>query len=203
MAHYHPMYGQLLNSREVSDLTGYTMNQLRYFRQHPERSPFPLLKQGTTTFYREADVRKYVEQSGAIDIEYIVPDGFDPEPLVNPNYVAAKKGQYDQLAKITTANAWSKWTEKLTLNGGMDINEAYQFIADEQVRLYELATGDNLRKMYGEDVDYPVRKNDPLRYWPSRTYGIRSLARKIYGWEVTDEDILNVPIGEVPPSKIE
>jgi len=203
MSTYHPKYGELLNSREVSDLTGFSMNQLRYFRQDPAKCPFPLLKKGGTTFYRKQDIELWLERNGDPVEEYIVPEGAKPAEFVNADYKPSQRQDYAQLAKITTSNAWSKWTEKLTMNGPMDINEAYQFIADEQVRLYELATGDNLRQMYGNDVDFPVRKNDPLRYWPSRTYGIRSLARKVYGWEVTDEDILNVPIGEVPPSKIE
>lgn len=202
MAHYDPVYGDLLTSREVSDLTGFTVNQLRNQRQR-KTSPLPFISDGNTSWYRKSDVMKYLERRGNVVREYYVPEGFDPDPIEQSVVTLERREHLGQLAKITTANAWSKWTEKLTLNGGMEINEAYQFIADEQVRLYKLATGDDLRQMYGNDVDYPVRKNDPMRYWPSRTYGIRSLARKIYGWDVTDEDILNVPIGEVPPSKIE
>ena len=48
-----------------------------------------------------------------------------------------------------------------------------------------------------------MRKRDPHRFWPSRTYAIRSLARKVYEWDITDEDIINTPIGEVPPTKID
>lgn len=204
MTTFHPKYGTLLNSREVSDLTGFTLNQLRYFRQNPEKSPFPLLKKGTTTFYREADIDLYLETHGVAGDEYIVPESAKAAPLLNPTFEAGSKKDHDAMSKILTRNAWSKWTETLTQHGGLPHEEAYQFLLDETVRLYELKHGENLREIHpGQSMDFWLRKNDPLRFWEGRTYATRSLARKLYGWNVTDLDIINTPIGDNPPAKID
>lgn len=204
MSTYHPKFGNLLTSREVSDMTGFTMNQLRYFRQTPEKTPFPFIRKGQTTLYREQDIQKYVEVNGAIDEEYIVPEGFDPAPLVNPTFVAKSNKDFSAMAKILTRNAWSKWTETLTLAGTMEITDAYRFLEDETVRLYKLKNGIDLRERHpGQNMDFYLRKNDPLAFWEGRTYATRSLARTLYNWELTDEDILNAPVGDNPPAKID
>ena len=204
MTAYHPKYGQLLTSREVADMTGFTMNQLRYFRQTPDKSPFPLLKKGNTTLYRELDILQYLEVHGVEGEEYVVPEGFEPAPLVNPTYEAKSNKDITAMSKIVTSNAWSKWTERLTQNGPMDVSTAMKFLRDETVRLLKEGTGDDLTELYpGETYDFWLRTNDPVRFWKGRTWATRSLAREIYGWNVSDQDIINVPIGEVPPSKIE
>jgi hypothetical protein len=204
MSTYHPKYGTLLTSREVSDLTGFTMNQLRYFRQNADKSPFPLLRKGQTTLYREQDIQIYVDQNGAIGEEYVIPEGFSAAPLVNPTYEAKSNKEFATMAKIVTSNAWSKWTERLTDTGVMEITAAYQFLQDETVRLYKLKHGVDLREKHDEtNMDFWLRKNDPVAFWEGRTYATRSLARTIYNWDLTDEDILNAPIGDNPPAKIE
>jgi hypothetical protein len=154
--------------------------------------------------YREQDIQKYVEQNGAIDEEYIVPEGFEPAPLVNPTFEAKSNKDFSTMAKILTRNAWSKWTETLTLAGTMEITDAYKFLEDETVRLYKLKNGVDLREKHpDQNMDFYLRKNDPLAFWEGRTYATRSLARTLYNWDLTDEDILNAPIGDNPPAKID
>lgn len=202
MSTYHPKFGTLLTSREVSDLTGFTMNQLRYFRQTPEKTPFPFIRKGQTTLYREQDIQKYVEQNGAIGEEYIVPEGFEPAPLVNPTYEAKSNKDFTAMAKIVTRNAWSKISEGLLQSGIMPIRDAYQFLEDETVRLYKLKNDIDLREKHpGQNMDAWLRMNDPIAFWEGNTYGTRSLARTVYNWDLTDEDILNAPIGDNPPVK--
>lgn len=203
MAHYDPQYGNLLTAKEVSEITGFTMNQLRNHRQRGT-SPIHFLTDGNTSWYRKEDVLKYIETHGTKTMEYHITGSYEPAPVVGSPKDLEQREHLSAMAKITTSNAWSKWTERLTLNGGMDINEAYQFLDDEQNRLYLLANGDDLSKIFTSVVEWNgMRKSDPFRFWPSRTYAIRSLARKIYGWDISDDDIVNTPIGEVPPSKIE
>ena len=78
MAQYHPKFGELLSSREVSDMTGYTMNQLRYFRQDHTKAPFPMVKKGNTTLYRLTDIEKYIAEYGTEGEEYLVPTTSSP-----------------------------------------------------------------------------------------------------------------------------
>lgn len=203
MGHYDPQYGMLLTSKEVSDLTGFTINQLRNFRQRGN-SPIHFLSDGNTSWYRESDVIRYIETNGTKKMEYHVTGDYEAAPLTGaPADVEARKHVAD-MAKILTRNAWSKWTETLTQHGGLPHEEAYQFLLTETVRLYELKHGENLNDLYpGQNMDFWLRKNDPLRFWEGRTYATRSLARKLYGWNVTDLDIINTPIGDNPPAKID
>jgi hypothetical protein len=198
---YHPKFGNLLTSREVSDMTGFTMNQLRYFRQMPDKSPFPFIRKGQTTLYREQDIQKYVEQNGAIGEEYIVPEGFDPAPLVNPTYEAKSNKDFAAMAKIKTNNAWSKVSEGLLLSGAISpIEAAYKFLEDETARLYKLKHGIDLREKHpGKNMDAWLRMNDPQAFWEANCYGTRSLARTVHNWDLTDEDILNAPVGDLIP----
>lgn len=202
MTTYHPKYGALLNSREVSDMTGFTMNQLRYFRQVPEKSPFPLLKKGATTLYREQDIEKYLEVHGAIGEEYIVPENFDPAPLVNPEFEAKSNKDFAAIAKITSYNSFSL-EEKLIHAGWQSYNEGANFIATEGYRLYGLATGEDLSQHFAPDsAGYnQARKSAPHLFWPIQVYGTRAGARKVQNLDVSDQDIINAPVGEVPPTK--
>lgn len=203
MPQFDPVYGEVLTSRETSELTGFTMNQLRNQRQRGN-SPLPYVTDGITSWYRKADVVKYIETKGVLDRTYFVPEGFEPAPIEASPLTFERREDFTAMAKITTRNAWSKWTETLTQHGGMDINEAYKFLEDETVRLYELKHGENLREVHpGQSMDFWLRKNDPIRFWEGRTYATRSLARRLYEWNVTDEDIINTPIGEVPPTKLD
>jgi hypothetical protein len=203
MTHYDPIYGELLTSRETADLTGFTINQLRNHRQR-KTSPLPFISDGNTSWYRKKDVIKYLEIRGAVQREYFVPDGFEVDPIDASPVTEKRRNDVAQIAKITTRNAWSKWTETLTQSGVMDINEAFTFLETETQRLYLLATGEDLYELYpGKNTDFWLRTNDPLRFWPGRTYATRSLARKLYNWDVSDEDIINTPVGEVPPTKLD
>jgi hypothetical protein len=202
MTMYHPKYGTLLNSREVSDQTGFTMNQLRYFRQNPDKSPFPLLKKGATTFYREQDIEKYLEAHGAIGEEYIVPENFEPAPLANPEYEAKSRKDFDKIAKITTMNSFNL-EEKIVQSGWPNYYEGAMYIQNEGFRLFELATGEKVSD-YFEPTTMAyneARKSQPQIFWPIQCYGTRAGLRYSQNLDVTDQDIINAPIGEVPPTK--
>ena len=203
MSHYDPVYGELLNSREVSNLTGFTMNQLRNHRQK-KQSPIPYLNAGATSWYRRSDVQKYLEEKGTIAFEYVVPEGFEATPLVGSVADSARRDDIAKIRNITSRNCWTKWATFVTEEAGFQGVEAYDLIESEQVRLYELATGDNLKALYPDVIQFNLmRKHDPFRFWPSYTYGIRSAVRKAMNLDVTDQEIIDAPVGEVPPSKMD
>lgn len=204
MAQFDPMYGELLTSREVANLTGFSMNQLRYFRQVPEKSQIPFIQQGSTTLYRKDDIYKWIELNGRKQLKYVVPEGFEPAPLLNPGYEASRKEDFDKLAKITTRNCWTTWATYVTERAGIPTAEAYKRIEIERTRMHEIATGENLRDLYPEIGDFNMmRKNDPLRFWPSYTWAIRRIVADVQNIEISDKEIIDLPIGENPPSKID
>lgn len=203
MAYFDPQFGELLTSRETAEISGFTINQLRNFRQRGN-SPIHFLSDGNTSWYRKADVMAYIDRHGSKKLEYHTTGDYDSAPVTVMDISPAKRESFATMAKIVTSNAWSKWTERLTDTGVMEITLAYQFLQDETVRLYKLKHGVDLREKHNEtNMDFWLRKNDPVAFWEGRTYATRSLARTIYNWDLTDEDILNAPIGDNPPAKIE
>ena len=133
-----------------------------------------------------------------------MPEGFTPAPLVGSVADSQRRDDIAKIRNITSRNCWTKWATFITEEAGFQGVEAYDLIESEQVRLYELATGDNLKALYPDVIQFNLmRKHDPFRFWPSYTYGIRSAVRKAMNLDVTDQEIIDAPVGEVPPSKMD
>jgi hypothetical protein len=198
---YHPKYGELLTSREVSDLTGFTMNQLRNQRTKPETSPIKFVRQGGTSWYRKSDVDAYIEINGGSEWEYIGGPESIATPLVNESAVGQRKEYLDELSKITTRNSWTKWYTWFTDHSGW--KDAYGDTRKWQVELWKLSTGEDLDELYPKSAFYKMRAEDPLRFWPSITFAMRKAVAQVRGHEITDQEIIELPVGEVPPSKLD
>jgi hypothetical protein len=198
---YHPKYGELLTSREVSDLTGFTMNQLRNQRTKPETSPIKFVRQGGTSWYRKSDVDAYIEINGGSEWEYIGGPESIATPLVNESAVGQRKEYLDELSKITTRNAWTKWYTWFTDHSGW--KDPYGDTRKWQVELWKLSTGEDLDELYPKSAFYKMRAEDPLRFWPSITLAMRKAVAQVRGHEITDQEIIELPVGEVPPSKLD
>ncbi len=201
MSTYHPKYGELLTSREVSDLTGFTMNQLRNQRTKPETSPIKFVRQGGTSWYRKSDVDAYIEINGGSEWEYIGGPESIATPLVNESAVGQRKEYLDELSKITTRNAWTKWYTWFTDQSGW--KDPYGDTRKWQVELWKLSTGEDLDELYPKSAFYKMRAEDPLRFWPSITFAMRKAVAQVRGHEITDQEIIELPVGEVPPSKLD
>jgi hypothetical protein len=199
LPHYDPIYGDLLTSRETADLTGFTMNQLRNHRTRPEISPFPFVRQGGTSWYRKDDIEIWLEENGSVQYQYIKVPNAKAAPLRNSNIDAERKGHLEEIVKITTRNAWTKWYTWFTDHSGW--KDAYGDTRKWQVELYKQATGEDLEELYPRGEFYKMRMSDPQRFWPSITYAMRKAVAEVRGYEITDEEIIAAPVGEVPPSK--
>jgi hypothetical protein len=201
MPHYDPIYGDLLTSREVAEITGYTMNQLRNHRTRPEISPFPFVRQGGTSWYRRDDIDIWIEENGSIEYQYIKTPNAKSAPLRNATTDLDHKAYLDELTKITTRNAWTKWYTWFTDASGW--KEAYGDTRKWQVELYKEATGEDLDELYTGSAFYKMRADDPLRFWPSITFAMRKAVSEVRGYNASNEEILAAPVGEVPPSKLD
>jgi hypothetical protein len=201
MPHYDPIYGDLLTSREVAEITGYTMNQLRNHRTRPEISPFPFVRQGGTSWYRRDDIDIWIEENGSIEYQYIKTPNAKSAPLRNATTDLDHKAYLDELTKITTRNAWTKWYTWFTDASGW--KEAYGDTRKWQVELYKEATGEDLDELYPGSAFYKMRADDPLRFWPSITFAMRKAVSEVRGYNASNEEILAAPVGEVPPSKLD
>jgi hypothetical protein len=199
MPEYHHMYGELLNSRQVCDLTGFTMNQMRNYRQRPETAPFGFIRQGGTSFYRKDDVEIWLEHNGGADFDYIkVPNGVEA-PLRSLVTDTTKRGHLAELAKLTTKNVWGSQAKWLIEQSGLqDVNRKVDAWAEEFWNLH--------REANPEAEEYVSlnfsRIDNPTQYWPAITWAVRRATAYVRGWDVSDQEIMDIPIGDNPPMKI-
>lgn len=205
MAHFDPVYGEVLNSREVADLTGLSMNQLRNMRQRKAEGSIPFLRAGNTSWYRRQDVLNWIDDNGTMQAEYIVPEGANPAPLIGTPADSAKREVLGKIANITTKNSWSKWYQWILEDSGIGYETAFYRIEELQKDFHKkINDGEDLDTLYPDVFDFGLmRKNDPHRFWPAFTYAIRRMMAEISDWDVSDEEIIAPPIGDVPPTKMD
>jgi hypothetical protein len=201
MGHYDPIYGELLTSREVAEQTGFTMNQLRNQRLRADTSPLSFVRQGGTSWYRKDDIDLWLEENGTIEYQYVRVPNAKSAPLRNTAVDYEQKKHLEELTKITTRNAWTKWYTWFTDHSGW--KDAYGDTRKWQVELWKLSTGEDLDELYPKSAFYKMRSEDPLRFWPSITFAMRKAVAQVRGYEISDEEILAAPVGEVPPSKLD
>ena len=199
MTTYHPVFGELLNSRQASALTGHTMNQLRNFRQKPETSPFRFIKQGGTAFYRKDDIEAWAEANGSLTFDYVEVPGITGEPLRSIATDAKKSAQILELAKLTTKNVWGSQAKWLIEQSGLqDVNRKVDAWAEEFWNLH--------REANPEAEEYVSlnfsRIDNPTQYWQAITWAVRRATAYVRGWDVSDQEIMDIPIGDNPPMKI-
>ena len=175
------------------------MNQLRNFRQKPETSPFRFIKQGGTAFYRKDDIEAWAEANGSLTFDYVEVPGITGEPLRSIATDAKKSAQILELAKLTTKNVWGSQAKWLIEQSGLqDVNRKVDAWAEEFWNLH--------REANPEAEEYVSlnfsRIDNPTQYWPAITWAVRRATAYVRGWDVTDREIMDIPIGDNPPGKI-
>lgn len=68
---HHPTFGDLLSSKEVAEITGFTLNQLRNFRQRIDSAPFGFVRQGGSAWYRKVEIDAWLSRNGPVPWTYI------------------------------------------------------------------------------------------------------------------------------------
>ena len=200
MSMFHPKFGVLLTSREASDLTGFTLNQLRNDRQKDKPLLLPFVRQGGSSWYRKDDVDLLLESHGGADWEYV---GDAKAPLRNELATGEHKAILDKLADVTTANAWSKWYGWFVESSGWK-GDVYKDVWGWMVDLYKAQSGEDLLDLgYVGHLSFgKLRLEDPARFWVAITFAMRRAVAEVNGWDVSDEEILLAPVGDVPPLKL-
>lgn len=201
MAHFDPLYGELLNSREVSEMTGFSMNQLRNFRipARHDKMPFGYLKVGGNALYRKAVIEAWLEENGVMSPEYVQAEIDKKVPLNNVQAAdTERRGILNQLKTITTENSFTSMATWATDRSGLDNGLAV--IHDEGRRLLALERGLPEWKTIGRP-NPDLQKTDQEAYWKIWTYGVRRAYVIANQLDVTDEEILAIPVGAIPPLK--
>jgi hypothetical protein len=200
MSVFHVRFGVLLTSREVSDLTGFTLNQLRNDRQKELPVLLPFVRQGGSSWYRKDDVDAFLERTGGAEWEYV---GEGKSPLRNEFATGERMAWLDRLAEVTSANAWSKWYGWFVESSGWK-GDVYKDVWGWMVELYKLQSGEDLADLgYDGHLSFgKLRLEDPVRFWVAITLAMRRAVAEVNGWDVSDEEILLAPVGDVPPLRL-
>jgi hypothetical protein len=199
---YHPKFGELYSPKEVADLTGFTANQLRNWRQRQgETMPFGFIRQGGTSFYRKVVVDAWLEENDGGLAEYIMSDLDKKFPIERE--LATDREKVENLKKlqgITTANAYLKWYQWYCDSSGLTFSEASNKVEQWQKELWALHTGLPLDQI----GKFPTRKQrgeQPEHYWLGWAWSMRKAYADVYNLDVSNQEILDLPAGEVPPLK--
>lgn len=196
MPQYNPIYGELLASKEVAELTGFTLNQLRNQRQRPETSPFPFVRLGGTSLYRKADINAWIEQNGGVDVQYVVQPHHKPAPLEVTEASAEKRETLNKIKAITTENSFTSMATWVIEKSG--ISNGTGLIHDEGRRLLALERGIEDWKTLPRPA-VTMKETDQEGFWKIWTYGVRKAYAQANQLDVTDEEIIKIPVGDVPP----
>lgn len=199
MAVFDPVYGELLTAKEVASATGLTMNQLRNWRMphRLDKAPFGYVQIGVSPHYRKATVEKWLETNVDKNVRY-VPAGLDLDIPINEavSLDLDKQKHLSALADITTATMWLRWYTRISEILRADFGKKFRA---EQKRLYSIVSG-----MPAEDVPtlvYGQRFDNLEVFYVSSVLALRKLWAEINEWSVSDRELIDLPIGDVPPAK--
>ena len=202
MPTFDPLYGELLSAREVSELTGLTIVQLRNWRipSRRDKAPFGFIQIGLAPYYRKVVVDAWLERNGGSNIKFI-PAGIDSEFPVDATLEAdtERRKHLAQLATITTANQYLRWAQ--TISDILKENYA-PGLRNNQRRLYAMWKG--LTPEQAEQLSHLPRgkmTENLEQYYIGSTLAHRRMWADIQGWEITDQEIIALPCGDVPPIK--
>ena len=202
---FDPEYGEMIDIREVSRLTGLSVHQLRSWRK-PEfahlakfetyRSPL-----NNAVWYRLLDVELFLKEQGIVvgasglKRDADLPSAFRA-PIATPLEEKTRQA-LAQLQDINTSTMWRRWSNRLS--EALQVEYPKQLKAN-QARLYALWKGVDVESL-PVSVPYGLKAEHPEQFYVGNVLAYRRMLADLRGWDVSDEEILSVPVGEVPPSK--
>lgn len=163
--------------------------------------PFGFIRQGGTSFYRKVVVDAWLEENDGGLAEYIMSDLDKKFPIERE--LATDRDKVENLKKlqgITTANAYLKWYQWYCDSSGLTFSEASNKVEQWQKELWALHTGLPLDQV----GKFPTRKQrgeQPEHYWLGWCWAMRRAYADVYSLDVSNQEILDLPAGEVPPLK--
>lgn len=177
------------------------MNQLRNWRM-PERydkMPFGFLRKAGACYYRKDVIDAWLEEHGSITAEY-VPASFDKKIPLNDvlAHDPEKQKQLELLSKITTRNAFTSMATWFIEQSGYE--NGLRAVHDWGRELVALERGVSEWKTIGRPNN-ELKASDPDAFWKIWVYGVRKGYATVNNLELSDEEIMSVPVGDVPPLK--
>lgn len=194
---YDPLYGELLTVNEVVEATGFTVNQLRNWRNESRLhlAPFGFVQVGAKPYYRAVVISAYVDKHGGSRSVY-KPSGLDVEFPVDSvlEQDETKRKALIELATITTANQWLKWTPFFGRVSPKTWVDDVNRLQPELFAKYSKTEPQTY-------VPYGKRGELPEQWFVGNVLAFRRMLADLRGWQVTDEELFAIPVGDVPPLK--
>lgn len=197
MSIYDPLYGELLTVNEVVSATGFTVNQLRNWRNESRLhlAPFGYVAVGAKPYYRSVVIDAYVNKNGGSQSVY-KPSGMDVEFPVDEVLAVdeTKRKALVELATISTANQWLKWTPFF---GRVSPKTWVDDVNRLQPELFAKWSGSEVSAY----VPYGKRGESPEQWFVGNVLAFRRMLCELRGWDITDDELFALPVGDVPPLK--
>jgi hypothetical protein len=192
MSHFDPTYGDLLTAREVSDATNFTLNQLRNWRSESRKdlAPFGCIRMGGTSYYRKVVVQAWIDRNGAQTGVYHQTDLDREFPINQASSSDLNKHQaVALLSKITTENVYNWLDSQLAKQGTTFTNKHWK------------PTWFAIQHHLDEPESYVTFMNryDYLDWFKMAVPTARYYVAQQQGLEITLDEILELPVGSIPP----
>jgi len=201
-----PQLGTLIKIDEVSALTGITKSTLRSWRRdtyrHLAKFDEYTHPSSNAVWYRLADVETWLAEQGlTAKAPSLFARSEAPNAVrapINEDITPDKHHALTELRKINTAN--HAVTYLPIINKILGRGEVYARLMDLQLRYYAEKSGAVV-----ESLEFIGNAGVAGEHFEQYYYGTTQAIRRIYAdarkWDVTDAEILALPVGDVPPLK--
>lgn len=197
MTTFHPVYGDLMTAKEVADSTGFTSNQLRNWRMDSRAhlAPFGSIQIGRTSFYRQVVVQDWIDENGRQDGTYRMTDRDKKFPLNTAVEGDIKKRDALSRVQAVTPENVKSWQDYL-FGVNQQLTAHYSNIVKNEFLSELLGREVNL----SNSVSSEKRFSEPV-WFEAVVPALRLQLNEMYGLGLTREEVLSVPVGQVPPVK--
>lgn len=183
---FHPVYGDLMTAKEVSDATLFTLNQLRNWRNDARAhlAPFGSIQIGGTSYYRKIVVQAWIDRNGVQSGVYRMTE-LDKEFPIGDAVIQdiSKMDAFATLSKITTETVYHWMLHRL--DEGKSFRDAWQNAWADISDTY---------------LTYHTRLENP-EWYRVAVQTQRWLVNNQQGLGLTLDEIKAMPVGAVPPLK--
>jgi hypothetical protein len=198
---FDPALGEMIGINELEQMTGIPKTTIRNWRKpdHAHLAKFKGYQMvgARDVLYRLADVELWLTQNGRAGLN----TGFIP--LEAPNAVEAplndveadlsKRQGLTEIANITSENAYYVWFDRFSK---VDYERLVNKLKERSAFYKALVLGGNAEDY--EHIAAPQRLNQP-EWFTGAVPAMRELYAEMNNYELSPEDIISVPIGQVPP----
>jgi hypothetical protein len=186
-----------MTAKEVADSTGFTSNQLRNWRMDSRAhlAPFGSIQIGRTSFYRQVVVQDWIDENGRQDGTYRMTDRDKKFPLNTAVEGDIKKRDALSRVQAVTPENVKSWQDYL-FGVNQQLTAHYSNIVKNEFLSELLGREVNL----SNSVSSEKRFSEPV-WFEAVVPALRLQLNEMYGLGLTREEVLSVPVGQVPPVK--